>query len=370
MEGVVRMFEPDASLWSGKRIGLTGHTGFKGSWLAVWLASMGADVHGYALEPPTTPSLFHVVNLKALLGSSTIGDVRDATAVERWMREVAPDAIFHLAAQSLVRESYLRAAETYAVNVMGVVHVLDAVRETPSVRAVVNVTTDKCYENYEWHWGYRENEPMGGHDPYSSSKGCAELVTAAYRRSFLAPREVAVATARAGNVIGGGDWAAHRLVPDVLRALDAGTTLTIRAPHAVRPWQHVLEPLCGYLAVAEGLLKENGAQWAEAWNFGPADDDSRSVLWILERLKQRHVDMRWEIDTADQPHEATFLKLDSSKARARLHWRPRWSAAVALDKTLDWHAAWRHGDDMRQVTIHQISEYLSASAPAESHGAL
>lgn len=346
--------------WRGRRVLVTGHTGFKGSWLCLWLVSLGAEVHGYALSPPTDPSLFEVVKVGDLLASSEIADVRDSEALCAAVSRVRPEVVFHLAAQPLVRYSYRAPVETYAVNVMGTVHLLEAVRRNDCVRAVVSVTTDKCYENREWPWGYRENEPLGGHDPYSSSKACAELVSAAYRDSFLAASGVALATARAGNVIGGGDWAADRLLPDFLRALDAGKTLTIRSPGAIRPWQHVLEPLSGYLALAEALVA-SGTQAAEAWNFGPVDDDARPVGWILDRLSARVPELRWQCDASPQPHEANYLKLDSSKARARLGWAPRWRLDKALDMTVDWHRAWRHGSDMRAVSLAQIAEYAAGT---------
>ena len=346
--------------WQGRRVLVTWHTGFKGSWLCLWLTSLGAEVHGYALPAPTDPSLFEVAKIEALLGSSEIADIRDPEALAATLRRVEPEIVFHLAAQPLVRYSYRAPVETYAVNVMGTVHLLEAVRQTGSVRAVVNVTTDKCYENREWPWGYRENEALGGHDPYSSSKACAELVSTAYRASFLAGAGAALATARAGNVIGGGDWAADRLLPDLLRAVDAGEPLTIRSPQAVRPWQHVLEPLSGYLALAEALLT-SGAQAAEAWNFGPVDTDARPVGWILDHLAASVPELRWQCDGAPQPHEANHLKLDSSKARAHLGWAPRWRLGKALDMTIAWHRAWRQGGDMRALSLAQIAEYVGAA---------
>jgi len=342
--------------WRGKRVFMTGHTGFKGGWLSLWLQAMGAEVHGYALDPPTEPNLFSVAEVGKDMASSEIADVRDADKLCRAMQAARPEVVFHLAAQSLVRHSYAQPAETYAVNVMGTVHLLDAVLNTPGVKAVVNITTDKCYENREWVWGYRENEPMGGVDPYSSSKGCAELVTSAYRRSFLEPAGIALASARAGNVIGGGDWAADRLIPDFLRALDADEILKIRSLQAVRPWQHVLEPLAGYLMLAERLCSD-GASFAEAWNFGPADMDARSVQWIVERLAEISKDINWQCDEAPQPYEANYLKLDSSKARSQLGWHPRWKLVKALDKTVEWHQAWRSGQDMRTTTLTQIAGY-------------
>jgi CDP-glucose 4,6-dehydratase len=351
----------NAQFWRGHRVLVTGHTGFKGSWLCLWLTSLGAEVHGYALPPPTDPSLFKVTKVGELLASSEMADVRDGETLAAAVRRVRPEVVFHLAAQPLVRYSYQAPVETYAVNVMGTVHLLEAIRQTDGVRAVVSVTTDKCYENREWPWGYRENEPLGGHDPYSSSKACAELVSAAYRNSFLAASGVALATARAGNVIGGGDWAADRLLPDFLRALDAGKTLTIRSPGAIRPWQHVLEPLSGYLALAEALVA-SGAQAADAWNFGPGDDDARPVGWILDHLAARVPELRWQCDASPQPHEANYLKLDSSKARAQLGWAPRWRLDTALDMTVAWHRAWRQGDDMRALSLAQIAEYADGSA--------
>ena len=345
------------NFWRGKRVFVSGHSGFKGGWLCLWLQSMGAEVHGYALQAPTEPNFFTVAGVENGMASSTIADIRDYAQLLATINKIRPEIVLHLAAQPLVRYSYQNPVETYGVNVMGVVHLLEAVRTIGSVRAVVNVTTDKCYENREWPWGYRENEPMGGHDPYSSSKGCAELVTAAFRSSFFAEPGVAVATARAGNVIGGGDWAADRLLPDFLRAIDAGATLTIRSPGAIRPWQHVLEPLSGYLTLAEQLF-QHGSVFAEPWNFGPADDDAQTVGWIVEHLATRNPGMVWHCDTVSQLHEANYLKLDSSKARTQLDWKPRWSLPAALDKTLVWHQAWRSGQDMRTISLAQISEYL------------
>ncbi|OGT06608.1 MAG: CDP-glucose 4,6-dehydratase [Gallionellales bacterium RBG_16_57_15] len=345
--------------WRGKRVFLTGHTGFKGGWLSLWMQSMGAEVHGYALTPPAGTNLFTTAEVGKGMASSEIADIRDAGRLRQAMQAARPEIVFHLAAQPLVRYSYTQPVETYAVNVMGTVHLLEAVRATPGVKAVVNVTTDKCYENREWVWGYRENEAMGGFDPYSSSKGCAELVTAAYRRSFLEPAGIALASARAGNVIGGGDWAEDRLIPDFLRAMDAGATLKIRSPQSTRPWQHVLEPLSGYLVLAERLYTE-GLQFAEAWNFGPGDEDARPVRWIIERLAELQQDVKWQCDETLQPHEAHYLKLDSSKAKSRLDWQARWRLQAALQKTMEWHQAWRHGEDMHALTLSQIAQYQAA----------
>lgn len=350
----------DRTFWHGKRIFITGHTGFKGAWLCLWLSQLGADIRGYSLEPPTNPSLFELARIVELVDSHT-GDIRDAATLSRHLAEHQPEIVLHLAAQPLVRDSYRLPVETYATNVMGTVNLLEAVRACDSVKAVVNVTTDKCYENKEWYWGYREHEPLGGFDPYSSSKACAELVTAAYRQSYFssaaAKRPVAVATARAGNVIGGGDWATDRLVPDILRAILADKPVQIRNPHAIRPWQHVLEPLSGYLLLAQRLYKA-GATYAGAWNFGPNDSDARPVRWIVEQLcSQWHAGARYEIDSGDHPHEAHHLKLDISKARIELGWRPRWSLDQALTSIVHWTEQYAAGNDLRALCLQQITAY-------------
>jgi CDP-glucose 4,6-dehydratase len=344
------------SFWKGKKVFLTGHTGFKGGWLALWLTDMGADVYGYALAPPTSPSFFDVCNLAARLKANTFADLRDADALSNAMQAAQPDIVLHLAAQPLVRYSYVAPVETYAVNVMGTVNMLEAVRKTPSVKVVLNITTDKCYENREWVWPYRENEAMGGYDPYSSSKACSELVTSAYRQSFLAAAGIHLASARAGNVIGGGDWAADRLIPDFLRAMDKEQAIVIRSPNAVRPWQHVLEPLSGYLMLAEKLYGE-GHLFAEGWNFGPDESDARPVQWIVEKLCSQVPGSSWKCDLAPQPHEANLLRLDSSKAKAKLGWHPRWRLDTALENTLAWHQAWVRGDTMSDVSLAQIHAY-------------
>ena len=350
------------SFWRGKRVFVTGHTGFKGSWLSLWLQQLGAQVTGYALQPPTHPSLFEVAQVAQGM-ISIIGDIRDGAMLTNAMRQAAPDIVIHMAAQPLVRRSYVDPVETYSTNVMGTVHLLEAVRQTPSVRAVVNVTTDKCYENKEWVWGYRENEPMGGYDPYSSSKGCAELVTAAYRNSFFNSathneHKVALATARSGNVIGGGDWADDRLIPDILGAIANGQSVNIRNPHATRPWQHVLEPLGGYLTLAEKLHTQ-GPAFAEAFNFGPAEEDAKPVQWIVEQLTQGWGDgATWQLDDAVHPHEAHYLKLDCSKARATLGWQPRWQLSQALQAIIVWHKAHQCNQNMREFCFLQIKKYL------------
>ena len=354
--GVSARLQP--GFWQGRRVLLSGHTGFKGGWLALWLQSMGAHVRGVALTASTEPSLFEVARVGEGM-DHCIADIRDFATIRALFNDFQPEIVFHLAAQPLVRQSYRQPIETYATNVMGTVHVLEAARAAGSVRAIVNVTTDKCYENREWPWGYRENEPMGGHDPYSSSKACAELVSSAYRRSFLEARSIALATARAGNVIGGGDWAEDRLVPDILRALKNGEPVQIRNPHAIRPWQHVLEPLSGYLQLAE-RLHERGQADAEAWNFGPRNEDARSVQWVVERLCAAWgEDAAWTLQAGDHPHEAGFLKLDISKAHQRLQWTPRWTLDTALARTAEWHRAWMDRQDMRAVCLRQISTYIA-----------
>jgi CDP-glucose 4,6-dehydratase len=347
--------------WRGRRVLLTGHTGFKGSWLALWLVAMGADVTGLSDGVPTEPSLFELARVGDDV-HTVCADVRDAEAVRRAFVEARPEVVLHLAAQPLVRRSFEEPRATFEVNVMGTVNVLDAVRQVPGARAVVNVTSDKCYENREWEWAYREDEPMGGHDPYSSSKGASELVTGAYRRSFFAePDGPRLASARAGNVIGGGDWGDDRLIPDIMRAALAGAAVEIRNPGATRPWQHVLNPLSGYLLLAERLWGDPDA--AAAWNFGPVEADARPVGWIVERL-----DALWpgglssERGAAEQPHEARYLKVDSSRARVRLGWAPRWHLDQALDSIVEWYSGLRAGADMRALTLRQLEDFQSTVA--------
>ena len=351
--------------WRGRRIFLTGHTGFKGGWLALWLAKLGADVRGYALDPSTKPSLFETAGIASVL-DDVRGDILDRVRMEASMTEFAPEVVFHLAAQPLVRQSYSDPLGTYATNVIGTANVLETIRKTPSVRAVVSITTDKCYENREWVWPYRETDSLGGYDPYSSSKACAEIVCAAYRSSFFPPdalnkHHVALATARAGNVVGGGDWSIDRLIPDLIQGFRAGKPVLIRRPASIRPWQHVLEPLHGYLRLAEELLQAK-PQFATAFNFGPLDDDA----WAVERVATKLSDLwgpgsTWRQDGDPGVHEAGYLKLDSSKARAKLKWQPRLKIETALEWTVDWYRAWDQGQPMREFTVAQIERYESVA---------
>lgn len=348
-----------ASFWKDRSVLVTGHTGFKGAWLCQWLVGLGAKVSGYALPPPTSPALFDLLRLDERMASH-IGDVRDPEALAAVVKAVEPEIVIHMAAQSLVLESYADPAATYATNVLGTVHLFEAIRRVGSVKAVVNVTSDKCYENREWAWGYRENEPMGGHDPYSCSKGAAELVTASYRRSFFADAGIHLASGRAGNVIGGGDWAANRLVPDLARGLMAGETIVIRNPSAIRPWQHVLEPLSGYLLLAERLCGPDGADLADGWNFGPYESDVKPVAWIADCLCEAWGDgasWRLETEAGVAPHEAHYLKLDCSKARGELDWRPRLDLKGALQWIVAWTRSYAAGDDMIDVTSGQIERF-------------
>lgn len=350
----------DPKFWKGKRVFLTGHTGFKGSWLSLWLQSMGAVVKGYALAPPTEPALFDEARVAEGM-ESEFGDVRDLTRLRSSVDAFRPEILIHMAAQPLVRLSYKEPVDTYSTNVMGTVNVLETARHSSTLKAIVNVTTDKCYENKEWVWGYREDEPMGGHDPYSNSKGCAELVTSAFRSSyFRQPGKPALASARAGNVIGGGDWADDRLIPDILRAFEARVPVIVRNPLATRPWQHVLEPLSGYLILAQKLYLE-GKQFAEGWNFGPRDQDVKPVESILEFMVTKWGEAAsWQLDKEAQPHEARLLKLDISKASSLLGWHPKWSLENALDRIVDWQRNWLAGGDVRAKTLEQIEQYQNA----------
>ncbi|MFZ2267955.1 MAG: CDP-glucose 4,6-dehydratase [Azonexus sp.] len=345
------------AFWHGKRVFLTGHTGFKGSWLALWLQQLGATVTGYALPPSTTPSLFEIADVARGM-NSIIGDIRDASALQSALAASQPQIVLHLAAQALVGEGYRDPLGTYSTNVQGTANLLEAVRHTPGIDAVVVVTSDKCYDNKEWPWPYRENEALGGHDPYSSSKACAELVTASYRKSFLGEAGVAVASARAGNVFGGGDWSAHRLIPDLLAAFAAERPARLRNPHAVRPWQHVLEPLAGYLILAERISAT--PHLADAWNFGPSDSDCQTTGEIADRLARTWGEpAAWQAEKSDFPHEAGLLRLDSSRARQQLGWQPSWALDTGLAATVAWHKAWLAAADMRAITLQQIENYNS-----------
>jgi CDP-glucose 4,6-dehydratase len=353
------------SFWKGRRVFLTGHTGFKGSWLSLWLNSLGANVTGYALDPPTQPNLFEQAGVADCLRSIR-GDIRDFQQLKGAIADCRPEVVLHLAAQSVVRRGYEDPIENYSSNVMGTVHVLEAIRQLQQPCTVVNVTSDKCYENREWLWGYRENEPMGGHDPYSNSKGCAELVTSAFRESFfpadsLNRHGVALGSARAGNAIGGGDWTSDQLIPDLMRAFLAGQPCMIRNPSAFRPWQFVLEPLRGYLMLAERLTTD-GAHFASGWNFGPVDSDAKPVSWIADELVTSWGDKAaWGLDAAAHPKEAHALKLDASKAGVSLNWHPVLPLKQALGWIVEWYRAFQSGDDLRDHTLAQIKRYEALS---------
>jgi CDP-glucose 4,6-dehydratase len=343
------------NFWKGKRVFLTGHTGFKGSWTALWLHSLGAIVKGYALSPPTDPSLFNEAKIDSIIDSK-IGDIRDQDTLYECMTTFNPDILIHMAAQPLVRYSYDAPIETYEVNVIGTAKVLEVARSCANLKAIVNITTDKCYENDERSEGYKESDPMGGHDPYSSSKGCAELVASAYRRSFLQDQGIGLASVRAGNVIGGGDWANDRLIPDILRSFEKNESVVIRNPKAARPWQHVLEPLSGYLVLAQRLY-ENQEDYAEGWNFGPNEKDVKSVDWILDKMITKWPNSSWELDQNSNPHEAGFLKLDILKAKSKLGWQPVWELTQALEKIIIWHKSWLNKEDMQAICLSEIKEY-------------
>jgi CDP-glucose 4,6-dehydratase len=351
----------DAAFWRGRRVLLTGHTGFKGAWLSLWLQSMGAQLTGLSLGTPSEPSLYDVARVGDGM-TSIEGDIRERETVAAAVRDADPEVVIHMAAQSLVRRSFDAPRETYEVNVMGTVNLLDAVGSHMRTGVVVNVTSDKCYENREWEWGYREDDPMGGHDPYSSSKGCAEILTAAFRRSFFSdPDGVRLASARAGNVIGGGDWGEDRLVPDIVRAALAGESVRVRNPNSIRPWQHVLNPLSGYLVLAQALWSDPAH--ATGWNFGPPEEDARTVGWLVQRLADLWPgELEWQRDRGSHPHEARYLKLDSSRARARLGWRPLVGLDSALATTADWYRRYREGRDMHQATVEQIDDACQLAA--------
>jgi CDP-glucose 4,6-dehydratase len=353
----------NTNFWKNRKVLITGHTGFKGSWLSLWLQHLGAEVVGVSLDPPTVPSLFKQAKIESGM-VSLYEDIRNGEAVKKIFKKHRPEIVFHLAAQSLVRYSYRNPVETYETNVMGTLHVLEGIRSIETVRSAVMITTDKCYENKEWEWGYRENEPMGGHDPYSSSKGSAELLISSYRNSYYPinqydQHKTAIASARAGNVIGGGDWAEDRLIPDIIRAFQNGDQVEIRSPNAVRPWQHVLEPLAGYIKLAE-LMTVNGPKYAEAWNFGPREEDARPVQWIVERMtEQWGGDASWRLNEGDHPYEANYLKLDCSKAYLKLNWSPKWDLNYSLEKINEWYKPKQIQENFRQATLKQIVEYMN-----------
>ncbi len=345
--------------WRGKRVFLTGHTGFKGSWLSLWLQDMGAVVKGYSLAPQTENNLFEVARVSEGM-ISEIGDIRNLEQVTESMVEFQPEILIHMAAQPLVRISYTDPVGTYQTNVMGTLHVLEAAKKCATLKSIVAVTTDKCYENKEWVWGYRENEPMGGHDPYSSSKGCCELLISSYRNSYFNDaKSPNLASARAGNVIGGGDWSEDRLIPDILKAFEKSESVVVRNPSATRPWQHVLEPLSGYLMLAERLYNQEG-EFAEPWNFGPNDEDAQSVESILNQMVELWGGTAsWNLDPGSHPHEANLLKLDCSKANVKLKWQPKWTLNQTLSKIVEWHKQWLAGSDIRNYTLKEIKKYYN-----------
>ncbi len=358
----MRTMHVDPVFWKDKKVFLTGHTGFKGGWLSLWLASMGSRVTGYSLAPNTVPNLYEVLGIDSLIEKSYIADIRDLASLQKSMSDAMPDVVIHMAAQPLVRHSYDNPVETYATNVMGTVNVLESTRSVDSVCATVVVTTDKCYENKEWVWGYRESEPMGGYDPYSNSKGCAELVTTAYRQSYFSSPNSnnKVASARAGNVIGGGDWSKDRLIPDAINAFEAGKPLMIRNPLATRPWQHVLEPLSGYLILAEKLYEQDST-FTSAWNFGPRDEDNRAVQQVIDLLISNWGNSAtWRKDGSEQPHEANLLKLDCTKARSKLGWVPKWNLETAIKRIVEWEKAFKENGNMQEVSLEQINQYMNS----------
>jgi len=355
----MRQLMINREFWKGRRVFLTGHTGFKGAWLTMWLHHLGAQVAGYALKAPTTPSLYELCSVSSLIETEHHADVRDLECLNKAVQEFQPEIIFHLAAQSLVQESYQTPVDTYSTNIMGTVHVLESIRLSKCVKAAIMVTSDKCYENKEWIWGYRENDRLGGFDPYSNSKACAELVTSAYNQSFFNGDTPAIASVRAGNVIGGGDWAENRLIPDCIRAFLKSEKVILRNPSAIRPWQHVLEPLSGYLLLAEHLLND-GERFCGAWNFGPGDEGVRPVSWIAETLAELWFEPAHCSYDSDLTlgHETTCLKLSSGKAREQLHWKPRWDVEVAIKKIIDWTQEFRNEENMLSYSTQQIKEYM------------
>jgi len=353
--------EINSGFWKGRSVFLTGHTGFKGGWTALWLTKMGAKVHGYSLDAPTTPNFFSATKLEERLNSSTIDDIQNYASLKTAMSYAKPSVIIHMAAQPLVLQSYITPIETLKTNIIGTANLLEAAIKIKSVEAIVNITTDKVYENKEKLKPYIEDDKLGGCDPYSASKACAELVSVAYRNSFLKESDIKISTVRAGNVIGGGDWATDRLIPDFFRAIDTGKKLMIRNPESVRPWQHVLEPLSGYLLLAEKMVTD-GDSFAEAWNFGPQENDVKTVSWIIDYLVRKIPNVKWEIDKATQPHEAKILLLDSTKARSKLGWLEKLPLEVAIDKVIEWHQAWKDNQSMDEISSSQINFYEKLQA--------
>ena len=349
--------EIDCNFWKNRSVFLTGHTGFKGGWMSLWLAKMGAKVHGYSLDVTSNKNFFIITNLKDRITSSTIADILDIESLKSALATAKPSVIIHMAAQPLVLESYKSPIETFKTNIIGTANLLEAASKTDTVEAVVNITTDKCYENKERSDPYLEGDRLGGHDPYSSSKACAELVSNAYKKSFLKKCGIKIATVRAGNVVGGGDYARDRLIPDFFRAIESGNKLFIRSPNALRPWQHVLEPLSGYIMLTEKLVSK-GDDFAEAWNFGPQKNDAKPVSWVINFLSQKISNIQWDIDKGKQPHEAKLLLLDSSKAKSKLGWEPRWSLQTVLEKIIEWHQAHKEKKSMGDISISQINSYL------------
>ena len=348
--------EINSGFWNGRSVFLTGHTGFKGGWIAMWLTKMGAKVHGYSLDAPTTPNFFSATKLEERLSSSTIDDIQNYSSLKSAMSLAKPSVIIHMAAQPLVRQSYIDPIETLKINVIGTANLLEAARKLGNVEAIINITTDKVYENKERLKPHIESDKLGGYDPYSASKACAELVSASYRNSFFKNSGVTIATVRAGNVIGGGDWATDRLIPDFFRAIDTGKKLMIRNPESVRPWQHILEPLSGYLLLAEKLVTK-GDSFAESWNFGPQENDIKAVSWIIDYLVKKFPNIQWETDKAVQPHEAKLLLLDSTKAKSKLGWKQKLTLDIALDKTIEWYEAWKDNQSMDEISSSQINFY-------------
>lgn len=351
--------EIDKSFWKGRSVFLTGHTGFKGSWLALWLTEMGANVYGYSLKAPTNPNLFKIINLEKKIKRSTKGDIRDISKLKKSIKFAKPSIIFHMAAQPLVKQSYYDPLETFTTNLIGTINLFEVARNVETIEAIINITTDKCYENKEHKQPYHEKDRLGGYDPYSSSKACSEIATSTYRNSFLSKSGIKLASVRAGNVIGGGDWATDRLIPDFFRSIENNNLLLVRSPKAVRPWQHVLDPLSGYLMLAEKLVIK-GHNFAEAWNFGPNHNDNKTVKWVLNRFSKQFSNSKWETESEDQLHEANLLKLDISKAKSKLGWIPRWSLETAIDNTIKWYQAYKENKNMIDFSIKQIKAHQSS----------